>query len=180
MAFGSYRSKTLKLVLNGQNFAIPWPKIRHVRIFRNIEYDFLKEIRKIHSGVWKLRPKTFKTVNFGLKMAKFWPQMAKFWPSQNFFLHIHYDFLKEDHKGSSIQKLWKFIAAYGRYRPKTLKNCYFGQKWSFFIIFGHFGGHLSHMETQLHAKNQKKISNGLGCCRTGTDARTHGRTRVNL
>ena len=62
-------------------------------------------------------------------------------------------------------------------------------------IFGHFGGqkifstkkifggHLSHMETQLGAKNQKKISNGQGC-RTGTDARTHERThertRVNL
>ena len=30
------------------------------------------------------RSKTFKTVNFGQKMSKFWPQMAKFWPSQNF------------------------------------------------------------------------------------------------
>ena len=33
VAFGSYRSKTIKLALNGQNFAIPWPKIRHIRIF---------------------------------------------------------------------------------------------------------------------------------------------------
>ena len=39
-AFGIYRSKTLKTVnfgqnmaLNGQNFAISWPKIRHIRIF---------------------------------------------------------------------------------------------------------------------------------------------------
>ena len=31
------------------------------------------------------------------------------------------------------------------------------------------------METQFHAKNQKKISNGQGC-RTGTDERTYGRT----
>ena len=38
-----------------------------------------------------------------------------------------------------------------------------------------FGGHLSHMEIQLHAKNQKKISNGQGC-RTGTDVHTHART----
>ena len=30
------------------------------------------------------------------------------------------------------------------------------------------------METQLGAKNQKKISNGQGC-RTGTHAQTHGR-----
>ena len=29
----SYRPKTLKLALNGQNFAISWPKIRHIRIF---------------------------------------------------------------------------------------------------------------------------------------------------
>ena len=31
------------------------------------------------------------------------------------------------------------------------------------------------METQLHAKNQKKILNSQGC-RTGTNVRTHGRT----
>ena len=42
-----------------------------------------------------------------------------------------------------------------------------------------FGCHLSHMETQLHAKKQKKISKGQGC-RTGTDRRTDARTRVNL
>ena len=40
-----------------------------------------------------------------------------------------------------------------------------------------FSGHLSHMETQLGTKNQKKISNGQGC-RTGTDARTYERTDV--
>ena len=33
VAFGSYRPKTLKLALNGQNFTISWPKIRHIRIF---------------------------------------------------------------------------------------------------------------------------------------------------
>ena len=33
VAFGSYRQKTLKLALNGQKFAIPWPKIWHIRIF---------------------------------------------------------------------------------------------------------------------------------------------------
>ena len=33
VAFGSYRPKTVKLALNGQNSAIPWPKIRHIRIF---------------------------------------------------------------------------------------------------------------------------------------------------
>ena len=55
--------------------------------------------------------------------------------------------------------------AFGRYRPKTLKNGYFGQKWPNFDHFWPFwgpkifstkkifGGHLSYMETQLHAKN---------------------------
>ena len=38
-----------------------------------------------------------------------------------------------------------------------------------------FGGHLSHLETQLHAKKSKKILNGQ-CCRTGTDGRTDERT----
>ena len=33
VAFGSYRPKTLKLALNGQNFASPWPNICHIRIF---------------------------------------------------------------------------------------------------------------------------------------------------
>ena len=57
------------------------------------------------------------------------------------------------------------MVAFGRYRPKTLKNGYFGQKWPNFDHFWpfwgsknfstekNFGGHLSHMETQLHAKN---------------------------
>ena len=33
VAFGSYRPETFKLALNGRNFAIPWPKIRRIRIF---------------------------------------------------------------------------------------------------------------------------------------------------
>ena len=68
--------------------------------------------------------------------------------------------------------------AFGRYKQKTLKFGYFDQKrpnfdrfWPFwgaknFSTKKIFGGHLSHMETQLHAKNQKKILNGQNC-RTG-------------
>ena len=64
---------------------------------------------------------------------------------------------------------------------------YFGKKWPnfdhFLAILGVekfstekiFGGHLSHMETQLHVKNKKKISNGQGCT-SRTDARTLPRT----
>ena len=79
---------------------------------------------------------------------------------------------------------------FGRYRPKTLKNGYFGQVWPNFDHFWpfwgsknfstekNFGGHLSHMETQLHAKNQKKNRTAVGP--EHTYVRTHGRTRVNL
>ena len=113
--------------------------------------------------------------------------MARFWPSQNFSGIYTMIFTKKTTRVVSIPKIMKFIAAFGRYRPKTLKNVYFGQKWPNFDHFWPFrgsknfsiekifGGHLSHMETQLDAKNQKKISNGQGC-RTGTHERTHGRT----
>ena len=74
--------------------------------------------------------------------------------------------------------------AFGKYRPKRLKIVNFGPN---LTILGHFRGQkffstkkffrrfLSHMESQLHAKNQKKIMNGQGC-RTGTDVRTDVRT----
>ena len=95
-------------------------------------------------------------------------------------------FSKNTIRTTSIPKLGRFIAAFGSYRSKTLKNGYFGQKLPNFDHFwqkmrakffstNFFSGHLSHMETQLGAKNQKKISNGQGC-RTGTDVRTHART----
>ena len=67
------------MALNGPNFAIS-------EFFQHIEYDFLKEdhqnnfhtkIRNTHSGVWKLRPKTFKTVNFDQK----WPNFGHKWPN---------------------------------------------------------------------------------------------------
>ena len=102
-------------------------------------------------------------------MAKFWPEMAKFWQSQNFPIIYTMIFSKKTTREVSIyQKLWKLIAAFGRYRPKTLKNGYFGQKWPNFVHFWpfwgskyistkiSFGGHLSHMDTQLHEKIRKK------------------------
>ena len=107
-----------------------------------------------------------------------------------FSRHIHYDFLKEEHKGSFHTTNYENLFRRLKYRPKTLKNCYFGQKWPnfdhflaiigvkyFFKIF--FGGHLHHMETQLQAKIQKKISNGQGR-RTATNERTYGRMKANL
>ena len=85
-------------------------------------------------------PKSFKTVNFDQKMAKFWP-------SQIFPGIYTMIFSKKTTRVVSI--------------PKTMKIS--------------FSGHLSHMETQLHAKNQKKILNGQGC-RTGTNGLMDGCT----
>ena len=55
-----------------------------------------------------------------------------------FSRHIRYDFFKEDHEGSFHTKYYEnFLAAFGKYRPKKLKNGYFDQKWP---NFDHFGG----------------------------------------
>ena len=50
----------------------------------------------IHSGVWKLKAKN-------LQNCQFWPKMAtigQIMAISEFSRYIHYDFLKEDHKGS--------------------------------------------------------------------------------
>ena len=90
-------------------------------------------------------------------MAKFWPQMAKFWPSQNFPGIYTMIFSKKTTMVVSIPKIMKVYRMFGGYKPKTLKNGYFGQKWPNFdhfwpfwglkIFFAQkfFGGHLSHM-----------------------------------
>ena len=128
----------------------------------------------------KLSILTKKWQNFGLKWPKF--RHIRIFPAYRVWFSQRWPQVYFPY-----QKLWKFIAAFGRYRPKTLKNGYFGQKWQNFDHFWPFrrsknfstekifGGHLSHMETQLHAKNYKKILNGQGC-RTGTHARTYVRT----
>ena len=94
MAFGSYRPKTLKLALNGQNFAISWQKFAISGFSRHKEYDFFQrgpyeqlpyqKLGRFIAAFGSYRAKTLKTVNFAQKMAKFWPQMTKFWLSQNF------------------------------------------------------------------------------------------------
>ena len=83
-----------------------------------------------------------------------------------FSRHIHYDFLKEDHKGSfhtkNYENLYRRLEDIGQ---KHSKMAILAKNGQILTIFGHFvgqkifrpkkkfGGHLSHMETQLHAKN---------------------------
>ena len=74
---------------------------------RTIRTTSIPKIRKIHSGVGSYRPKTFKTVDFGEKMAKFWPQMAKFWQSQNFPGIYTMIFSKKTTREVSIPKIMK-------------------------------------------------------------------------
>ena len=89
----------------------------------------------------------------------------------------------------SISKIMKIYNGVWKISAKKTKNGNFGQKWPNFDHFWPFwgsknfstkkifGGHLSHIETQLGAKNQKKILNGQGC-RTGTHVRTYVRTHA--
>ena len=68
----------------------------------------------------------------------------------------------------SIPRLWKFIAAFGRYRAKnTQKNTQALKFWPFLAILGVknfiqsnkiFGDHLVHMETQLQTKIRTRHS----------------------
>ena len=90
------------LVLNGQNFAIS-------EFSRHIQYDFLKEdhkknfhikIRKIHSGVWNLKAKNLQNCQFWPKDDQILATNGKILVISEFSWHIHYEFLKGDHKGS--------------------------------------------------------------------------------
>ena len=152
------------LFLNGQNFAIS-------ELSRHIQYDWLPGKSQ--------NSKKFHTKNS--KNSQFWPKTGKIFvingqnfAKSEFSRHIEYNFLKKDQQNNFHIKIRKIL-----YRPKTLKLALNGQN---FLIEDHttkklFGGHLSHMETQLHAKNQKKILNDQGC-RTGANERTDGRTKA--
>ena len=156
---------------------------------RTIRATFIPKIRKIHSGVWKLKAKNLQNCQFWPKNGQILATNGQILAISEFSRHIHYDFPKEDHTGNFHTKTIKLIAAFGGYRPKTLKNGYFGQKWPnldhFWPLWGSnkfstkkiFGGHLSHMETQLHAKKKYQTFKAVGPERT--DGCTHERTRVN-
>ena len=89
-------------------------------------------------------------------MAKFWPQMAKFWPSQNIPGIYTMIFSKKIKSVVSIPKFMKIYS--GVWKPKHSKMAIFWAFWGSkkFLTKKIFGGHLCHMETQLHAKNRKK------------------------
>ena len=116
-------------------------------------------------------------------MALYGPNLA----ISEFSRHIHYDFLKEEHKGSFHTKNYENLQRHLEDRGKKhSKMAILAKKRTIFTIFWAFwgsknfstekifGGHLSHMETQLHAKNKKK--NIERSRLKDRNARTHERT----
>ena len=51
---------------------------------RTIRAISIPKLGRFRAAFGSQRRKTFKTVNFGQKMTKFWTQIAKFWRSQIF------------------------------------------------------------------------------------------------
>ena len=157
---------------------------------RTIRTTSIPKIRKIHSGVWNLK--------LNLQNCQFWQKNGQILATNGqilaiseFSRHIHYDFLKKDHKSSfHTKKLWKFIAAFGRYRPKTLKNGYLAKNVQILTIFGHFGGqkifstNLVSIEVVWRPNFMQKIRKKYQTVKAVgpelTYVRTYARTRVNL
>ena len=77
--------------------------------------------RKIYRGVWEIRPKRHKNDDFGQKRHNFghiWISPAyRIWFSQRTPQDLF-----------SYKKLWKFIAAIGRYKPKRQKRQFWQKK----------------------------------------------------
>ena len=60
----------------------------------------IPKFRKSHSGVWKLKARNFQNCQFWSKSGQILATNGKILAISEFSRHIHYDFLKEDHKGS--------------------------------------------------------------------------------
>ena len=99
-----------------------------------------------------------------------------------FSRHIHYDFLKEDHKGSfhtkNYENLYRRLEDIGQKHSKWLFWQKMAKFWPFLAILGvknFFEVIKVIWRHNFMQKNKNKISNGQGC-RTGTHGRTYERT----
>ena len=101
---------------------------------RTIRATSIPIIRKIHSGVWKLNDKN-------LQYCQFWANYGQILATSEFSRHIHYDFLKEDHKGSfhtkNYESLQRRLEDIGQKHSKMTILAKNGQ---ILTVFGHFGG----------------------------------------
>ena len=133
VAFGSYRSKTLKLALNGHNSAIPWPKIRHLRIFPAYRVWFsergpseqipYQKLGRFIVAFGSYRPKTLK---IGLKWTKFRYPMSKNFFDQKIFSghlsHVQTNFMQKIRKKNWTVKAVGPECTYERTYGRTRVN----------------------------------------------------------
>ena len=145
-------SKTSILVKNGQILAKNGQILVISGFSRHKEYNFLEgeHIRttftqKLEGFIVEFRsygPKTFQSVNFGQK----WPISGHKWPNFGHFrifpaFRVWFS-QRRPYAQLPYKKLGGFIAAFGSYRSKTLKNVNFGQKWP---NFGHKWPNFGHL-----------------------------------
>ena len=153
--FRSFRPKTFLSVNFGQKWPIfghKWPNFGHFRIFPAYRVWFslrrpyaqlsYQKLGGFIAAFGSYRSKTFRSVIFGQK----WPNFGHKWPNFG-HLRIFPDhtptFSEKVHQNSFLEQISrKFIAVFGSYRSKTLKNVNFGQKWP---NFGHKWPNFGHL-----------------------------------
>ena len=132
---------------------------------KTIRTTSITKIRKIHSGVWKLQVKNSQN-------CQFWPKNGQILVlnGQNFAIsefswqRCLEDIGQKHSKIAILAKNGQILTIFGHFG---------GQK--IFSTEKIFGGHLSHMETQLHAKKYIYIERSRLQDRNG---RAHVRTYI--
>ena len=89
---------------------------------RTIRTTSIPKIRKIHSGVWKLKAKNLQNCQFWPKNGQILATNGQILVISEFSRHIHYDFLKEDHKGSFHTKIMKIYSGVWKTQAKNLQK----------------------------------------------------------
>ena len=160
---------------------------------RTIRTTSIPKIRKIHNGVWKLKAKNLQNCQF---WPKKWPNFRHKWPNfghLRIFLAYTLWFSQRRPQGQfPYQKLWKFIAAFRRYRPKNTQKWLFWPKmakfWPFLAILGvknFFRPNFFQCQSKWYGdltscQNQKKYQTVKAVGPELTYARTHIRMTANL
>ena len=139
--------KTVSFGQKWPSFGQKWPNFGHLRIPWHIEYDFLKEnhMHNFHTKNQEVSQQRLEVIGQKLSEVSFfgqkWPNFGHKWPNFGHFRifpdHTPTFSERVPQNQSPEQKSRKFIAAFGKYRPKRLKIVNFGPN---LTIFRHFGG----------------------------------------
>ena len=107
---------------------------------RTIRTTSIPKIRKIYIGVWKLKAKNLQNCQFWPKIGQILATNGQILAISEFSRQIHYDFLKEDHKGSfhtkNYENLERRLEDIGQ---KHSKMAILAKNGRILTIFGHFG-----------------------------------------